>query len=206
MEVGTKFAAGAWIVLVLVGVLVSGALAVHRRHVELEAATAPGAGGAEAPAADGPRAALCVVIVRRLDLPALRALAYASGLGQPVLAVHLSPDPVEAERFLTAWRAWGDHVHLEVVDSPYRAEIAPLAAYVRSLGGPASGTVLTVVIPEVVGSGPGRLLPDRTAARLRRALRERPNVVITSVPFHAGGARGPAAPAGAHRSGGVTVG
>jgi hypothetical protein len=97
-------------------------------------------------------------------------------------------------------------VHLEVVDSPYRAEIAPLAAYVRSLGGPASGTVLTVVIPEVVGSGPGRLLPDRTAARLRRALRERPNVVITSVPFHAGGARGPAAPGGGHRSGGVTVG
>jgi hypothetical protein len=66
-------------------------------------------------------------------LPILRALAYAASLRQPVLAVHLSPDHEEAERFRDYWHAWGDHLRLEVVVSPYRAVVAPLARYLQAL-------------------------------------------------------------------------
>jgi hypothetical protein len=61
---------------------------------------------------------LAVVPIVRLDLASLRALAYAASLGQPVLAVHISPGDDEAARFKRYWAAWGDHLPLEVVDSP----------------------------------------------------------------------------------------
>jgi hypothetical protein len=51
-----------------------------------------------------------VVPIAVLDLAALHALAYAVSLGQPVLAVHISPTEEEAERFNRSWQAWGDHL------------------------------------------------------------------------------------------------
>ena len=46
---------------------------------------------------------LVVVPIVRLDLCGLRALAYAASLGQPVLAVHISPGDDEAARFKRYW-------------------------------------------------------------------------------------------------------
>jgi hypothetical protein len=82
---------------------------------------------------------LAVVPIAHLDLASLRALAYAVSLGQAVLAVHLSPTVDKAKRFRGYWAAWGDHVPLEVVDSPYRALVAPLARYIDALHPSARG-------------------------------------------------------------------
>ena len=86
----------------------------------------------------------------RLDLCGLRALAYAASLGQPVLAVHISPGEDEAARFKRYWVEWGDHVPLEIVDSPYRALVAPLACYIDALRTQRSWLTLTVVLPELI--------------------------------------------------------
>ena len=92
---------------------------------------------------------LAVVPIVRLDLASLRALAYAASLGQPLLAVHISPGDDEAARFKGYWAAWGDHVPLEVVDSPYRAVVAPLACYIDALRRQRDLT-LTVVLPAII--------------------------------------------------------
>ena len=76
---------------------------------------------------------LILVPVASLDLPSIRALAYAASLEQPVLAVHVSPTDEEAERFREYWRTWGEHLPLEVVVSPYRAILAPMVNYIESL-------------------------------------------------------------------------
>ena len=69
---------------------------------------------------------LVIAPVAVLDRPAMRALAYAASLGQPVVALHVSPSEGEAERFRCYWHAWGDHLPLEVVVSPYRVIVGPL--------------------------------------------------------------------------------
>ena len=128
---------------------------------------------------------LAVVPIVRLDLSSLRALAYAASLGQPVLAVHISPGADEAARFKSYWAAWGDHVPLEVVDSPYRALVAPLACYIDALRSQRSELTLTVVLPElIVKHRWQQLLHNGTARRLRRALRRQPGVVVTTIPLH----------------------
>jgi hypothetical protein len=115
----------------------------------------------------------------------MRALAYAAALGQPTFALHISPDRGEADRFRGYWQAWGDHLPLQVIVSPHRALVAPLVNYIWSLHQERPDLTLTVAVPEiVVRHWWHRLLHDRIARRLRRALRALPGVVVTSVPFH----------------------
>jgi hypothetical protein len=93
---------------------------------------------------------LTIVPVASLDLPSMRALAYAASLQQPVLALHVSPTDEEAERFRGYWRTWGDHLPLEVVVSPYRALVAPMVNYIESLHRLGPDLTLTVILPEIV--------------------------------------------------------
>lgn len=128
---------------------------------------------------------LALVPVAQLDLPSLRALAYAASLRQPVLAVHISPEKEDAERFHGYWDAWGDHLPLELIVSPYRAIVPPMVHCVEELHEQRPDLTLTIVLPELVVCHPWhRPLHNRVALRLRRALRNRPGVVVTTVPFH----------------------
>jgi hypothetical protein len=47
----------------------------------------------------------------------------------PAFALHISPTPVEADRFLGYWQARGDHLSLEAIVSPHRAVVALLVNY-----------------------------------------------------------------------------
>jgi hypothetical protein len=69
--------------------------------------------------------------------------------------------------------------------SPYRAIVAPMVNYIESLHRLRPDLTLTVILPEiVVRHWWQRILHNRTAPRLRRALRPLPKIVITTVPFH----------------------
>lgn len=126
-----------------------------------------------------------VVPVAALDRPSMRALAYAASLGTPVLALHISPDEAEAKRFEQYWKAWGDHLPLQVVVSPYRAIVVPLARYIEALHRQRGDVTMTVVLPELIPNHPWqRVMHAGVASRLRRALRNEPRIVVTTVPFH----------------------
>jgi hypothetical protein len=71
------------------------------------------------------------------------------------------------------------------VVSPYRAIVAPLVNYIESLHLQRPDLTLTVITPEiVVRHWLHRILHSRIAARLWRALRPLPKIVVTTVPFH----------------------
>jgi amino acid transporter len=209
----TKFLEGAWVVVVLIPLLVTLFLRIRTHYLAVGRAVAlqplqarararivtppPGAvlherarseslsGRIEHEEAPDQVINLTVVPIIAMDLASLRALAYAASLGQPVLAVHVSTDPEEARRFRSYWQVWGDHVPLEIVISPYRALVAPLARYLRLLHDQAPDFTITVVLPElIVRRAWHRLLHNGVAPRLRRALRRLPGIVVTTVPFH----------------------
>jgi amino acid transporter len=204
----TKFTAGAWLVIVLLPLIVVICLLIHHHYqhvndvlrlrplgpeasgrVALPAPTSttqpPGAGEPETEESPEQLRHLVVVLVASLHRPTLRALAYAASLGQPVLAVHLSPDQEEAGRFRGYWHAWGDHVRLEIVISPYRAVVAPLARYLQALHQQRPELTLTVIVPEtIVSHRRHQLLHTHVAARLGRVLRMQPETVISTIPFH----------------------
>ncbi|MGC0313599.1 amino acid transporter [Kitasatospora acidiphila] len=190
--------------------LVAEALALHPHAVEIPSRTiapprsregakpagapvpgpapqAPSETGADAEGEETPEEIhpLLIVPIAALDLAGMRALAYAASLRQPVLALHISPSADEAERFRAYWNLWGDHLPLKIVLSPYRAIVAPLVNYIESLHRQRPDLTLTVILPEiVVRHWRHRLLHNRLAPRLRRALRPLPKIVVTTVPFH----------------------
>ncbi|MGO9248172.1 MAG: APC family permease [Solirubrobacteraceae bacterium] len=203
----TKFAEGAWVVAVLVPLIVWACLRVHAHYKRAHEALTPRpevmadterislmaprlpseVSEILAEAQHDPAAvhSFAVVPIAVLDLAALHALAYAASLAQPVLALHVSPTEDEAERFERSWQAWGDHLPLEVVVSPYRATVAPLANYIAALHRQRPDLTLTLVVPEVVVARPWqRILHNRVAARLRASLIAYEGIVITTVPFH----------------------
>ena len=74
---------------------------------------------------------------------------------------------------------------LEVVDSPYRALVAPLARYIDALQSQRAGLTVTVVLPEVIVKHRWHEpLHNGIARRLRRALRHQRGVVVTTVAHH----------------------
>jgi len=207
----TKFTSGAWVSIVLIGVIVASSLRI-RRYLVLsgqqlairaeEAATPaalpakfaprpwssrPVAGGTEAGGAEQPAQinALTIVPVEVMDRAAMQALAYAAALGQPAFALHMSPTSEEADRFLGYWRAWGDHLPLEVIVSPHRAVVAPLVNYIWALHKERPDLTLTVTVPDLVDRHWWhRIIQEHVAQRLHHAFQSLPAVVITSVPFY----------------------
>lgn len=204
----TKFAAGAWVVVILIPLIV---LACRRVHLHYEHAREallvrpedqrrgepasrltrperqgrPHDGHPETQDSPAEVSNLALVPIAALDVAGLRTLAYAASLGQPVLAVHVSPSKEELAHFNRSWDAWGRHLPLEVVSSPYRATVAPLANYIEALHRQRPEVTLTVVVPEIVVKRRWqRLLHSHIARRLRRTLIAHEGIVITSVPFH----------------------
>ena len=140
----------------------------------------------EAGAAENPEQIdeLTIVPVVAMDRAAMRTLAYAAALGQPAFALHVSPTTEEADRFISYWQAWGDHLPLEVIVSPHRAVVAPLVNYILTLHRQRPDLTLTVAVPEVVDEHWWhRILYEQIAPRLQRTLRTLPGVIVTSVPF-----------------------
>jgi amino acid transporter len=199
----TKFAAGAWIVVILIPVIVVVCQRIHRYYHHAGKALTPrpdraplthGAAPSSRAVDSMPRLEgddnsseaqhLAVVPIAALDRAALQALAYAASMTVPVLALHVSPSAAEAERFHRYWRAWGDHLPLEVVVSPYRATLAPLANYIEALHRQRPEMTLTVVVPELIAVHRWQQpLHNRVAQRLRKMLIREQGIVITSVPF-----------------------
>jgi len=176
----TKFAHGAWLVVVLVPILMSAFWRIHRHYQrttrQLEA---------ETPLTPEQIEHTVLVPVADLNRPALQTLAYARSISDRIIAVHVSDDVEGAARMRAKWAAWGDHVPLVVIDSPYRSIVPPLLSYIDAIDRQSPTDTLTVVLPEFVNihwwDG---ILHNQTALRLKTALHYRPGTVVTSVPYH----------------------
>jgi len=124
-----------------------------------------------------------LISISSISQASLDALAYCrSLLSGRLLALHViaEDDPEKARR---EWDAWGNHIPLVTIDSPYRAIVAPLRAYVEALAEREGGELITMALPLVCARGLlGRFLHNHTANHLRRLLLNQPNTVVISVP------------------------
>ena len=71
---------------------------------------------------------------------------------------------------------------LDLSDAPYRDVGTPLLAYLRELTAE-PGTVVNLVMPEIVVRGRARLLHNQRALYIKRLLLFEPHVILSSVPY-----------------------
>ena len=129
-----------------------------------------------------------VIPVPSLNRAAIQAINVGRSVSDDIRAVYISDDATESERFRARWDQQLPDVPLVIVESPFRALVGPLIAYLDVLDAawpPDKPEPVTfVVIPEYVASNWWeRLLYNQSAKRLRTALLGRPHTVIVNVPY-----------------------
>ncbi len=178
----TKFALGAWMVLLILPVIVFLMWQIHAHYTRVgDELTITR--GSRAPL--GGRRAQIIVPVSRIDRSALEALSLATGLVGDVSAVHISFDGPGATAFKERWARLGTGVPLEIIVSPYRAITRPFLKYLDAIddGDPARPVV--VVLAEFVPHHWWEtLLHNQTALRLKLDLFSRRNTAVIDVPHH----------------------
>ncbi|MHB8438261.1 MAG: amino acid permease [Acidimicrobiales bacterium] len=179
----TKFAEGAWVVVIVLPLGVFVLMRLHRQYthedeqLEVDAAVA-----CEAPVL---RRHQVVVLVDRLDLATARAVQYARTLTPDELrVVHFAVDPLEATELEAAWRRLGlSRLPLDIYDCPDR-RLARAALELAAESTANGNTELTILLPRRgFAAGWRRLLHDRSADRIAEAVSVLPHVNATIVPF-----------------------
>jgi amino acid transporter len=178
----TKAAEGAWLIILMIPALVT-LFTITRRHYDHVASELtlrdwePGLPGRH----------VVLVPIGGIQRAVVKALQYARSLSSDVRAVYVELDSAGTDALRAQWPTWGQGVDLAVLASPYRSLLEPLLDYIEVLRRDDPSTYITVILPEFV---PHRLwqhlLHNQHALLIKGALLFRPNVVVTSVPFHLG--------------------
>ncbi|HEY2794142.1 MAG TPA: APC family permease, partial [Micromonosporaceae bacterium] len=180
LVVVTKFLAGAWISIAAMVVIYMTMVAIRRHYDHVATELAPAEETPILPARNH-----AVVLVSKVHLPTLRALAYAQGTRPDTLtAVTVNVDDADTRRIQAEWDARDIPVPLTIIDSPYREITKPIIDFVKALRANSPRDVVTVFIPEyVVGKWFENLLHNQSALRLKGRLLYEPGVMVTSVPW-----------------------
>jgi amino acid transporter len=177
----TKFAHGAYVVLIIMPLLVAFFSFIHRHYIRLASDLSLENYG-EPLRITRHRVILPISGVHR---GTLAALYYAHALSDDITAVHVSIDPDETGKIQSKWEMWGDGVRLVVLESPYRLLLEPLLKYIVSIVDKRQpDEIITIIVPQFV---PHRwyhnFLHMQTAFWLRLALLFKRGIVITDVPY-----------------------
>jgi amino acid transporter len=179
-----KFALGAWMVLLLIPLLIGLMWSIGRHYRSVEMALAVDLTSGALPRRVAPRV---LVPVSRIDRATLNALSFATSISADVTAVHVSNDADDLARMKQEWELWGGPVSLVILESPYRALMGPLMAYIDATDREDPAQPTTVVLPEFVPSHIWEYpLHNQTALRLKLRLFFRRNTVVVDVPYHLG--------------------
>ncbi len=178
----TKFALGAWIVIVWIPIFISFFLSVHRHYQRVAQQLSLENRGSLPPI----RRHRVIVPVADVHRGVIAALNYARSISDDVTAVYVEVDPAETPKIQRKWADWGEGIRLVTLKSEYRSIIGPLIEYVDKVDDPnRRDQVVTIVLPQFVPARPWHnLLHNQTAILIHLAFVFRRDVMVTDVPFH----------------------
>jgi amino acid transporter len=177
----TKFAEGAWIVVLVIPVVVAVFRVMHGHYTEI-------AQELSLEDFEGPPEFQHTVLVLVGDVHrgVVRAVQYAKTLAPTAIVrgVYVETDPARTGRLEEKWARWGLGVPLVVLTSPYRSLLRPLLDFIDKIQARGDDQMVTVVLPEFL---PRRwwqhILHNQTALLVKGALLFRKNTVVADVPY-----------------------
>ncbi len=187
----SKFADGAWIVVLLIPAIIAYFLWVRRRYdyVREELRLRPDDLTDLNWQSHNRMHNHVIVLVKDIDRRIIRAIQYARSLRADkleALYVDIAGDSVAMRE---KWGQADFGVKLTIVESPYREIVNPILEYVRSVPRPTSDHVVTVIMPEYAPEKiADTMLHDQTSLFLKTSLFSTPGVIVTDVPYRSGDA------------------
>ncbi|MFL5749872.1 MAG: APC family permease [Chloroflexota bacterium] len=183
--VSVKFVDGAYLVVILIPVLVAMMLFIHRQYSASRRELAIRSDFV----ADPPHREERVVIpIPGINRAVVQAVNVGRSISEDVRAVFITDEPDDIVPMQESWEQHLPGVPLVVVQSPYRALVGPLGAYLDVLDAawpPDKLEPITfVILPEYVARRWWeRILYNQSVKRLRSSLLGRPHTVVVNVPY-----------------------
>ncbi len=176
----TKFSHGAWIVMVAIPSLVFLMTGIQRHYRTADTRLAAPDAGFRLPSR-----VHAIVLVSRLNAPALQALAYARATRPDTLVgLHVDLEAADTARLEREWIARDIPVQLVLAHSPYRDVTGPILEHVSQVRRESERDIVVIYVPEyLVTHWWEQLLHNQSALRLKSRLLFVPGVIVTSVPL-----------------------
>jgi amino acid transporter len=132
-----------------------------------------------------------VVPVNGINRAVVQAINFARTISDDIRAVYVTDEPEDGDALRKRWERQLPDVPLVIVESPYRAVVSPVVAYLDILDAAwppdKEAPITVVVLPEYVARHWwDRVLYNQTAKRLKAALIGREHTVIADVPYRRG--------------------
>lgn len=176
----TKFASGAWVVVILIPTLVFIFFRIHHHYKDV----------AHALSLQGRRPELqkhpvrTLILVDDVHAETVRMVDFAKSLDHPWQAVHVGIHPEKAETVKQKWIKRIGEGELVILESPYRMLVEPIRAYIEMIQEEIPGCFVHVIMGQLVtNSVLTQVLHQNSALIFNLALSGMERVVVTSVPY-----------------------
>jgi amino acid transporter len=181
-----KFTQGAWLVVVVFPVLVFVLMRLNRQY-RAEASVLEMSRTERPELARHPRLRV-FVFVDSIDLAEIEALRYGKGLqADELTAVHFVVDAAHAARLQERWERFNHDTQLRVIDCPDRHLSRSAQELVLQVLNDHPGSKVTVLLPRRTYSALlGRMLHDRTADKMAKAVSRVTDATAIIVPYDVG--------------------
>ncbi len=186
----TKFEDGAWLSMLAVALLslVFWRIEAHYDDVKQQLDVGYSPRLPDTPILPRPAALrdlTAVVLVDEFNRASLRSAAFARTLPGRIIAVHVTDDLEKGDQLRRRWEAAVPEIPLTIVESPYRALVEPLMAFIDGMRPSQPEQTISIVLADYeVKHVWQRPLHDQLGRRLRNALIKRPDTILIRVPFH----------------------
>ncbi len=125
-----------------------------------------------------------VIPVEDVDKMSMNAIRYANILGGEIVAIHILLNPSDEDEIEYRWKLQNVGIPLMILESPVGSIIRPLTAFVEGIRSRRKKSVVTIVLPVLIGLKWWQgFLHNQTAHLIERAFQEKAGVVTIRVPF-----------------------
>ena len=181
---GTKFTAGAWVVVIAVPAFMFLFSRIHRYYQRAGRAMGLGA----IPGQPRPLPSVVVVPVVDVSRPAQHAISEALSLSDDVIAVTVAIDAPgqegdPARDIQEQWARWNPGPPLKVLRTEYSSIAAPILAFLDELHAQRQEQIVVLIPVAVPDRARYRLLQNHYDLVLSNALRDRPYIIAARVPM-----------------------
>ncbi len=184
----TKFKDGAWLVVIAIPMVVLLFVKIHAHYQEIASllrlkSIEPIAHSRRTPIEGTHNTA--IILVGQLNRGTIEAVKYAFTIADEVRAVHVDIGSSNLERIKSDWAQLQIDVPIDIVESPYRSVVRPLAQYIESWEREHPEGYSTVILPVfVTRKWWEAVLHNQTALFLRVALRTKERRIVSTFRYY----------------------
>jgi hypothetical protein len=177
----TKFADGAWVIVVLIPALVFIFFRIHGHYKSVAKALSMDSG--VRPDAE-PRNVQTLILVDKVHAETVRMVNFAKSLGHPWKAIHVGVNPDTVKDTQSRWQQRIGEGELVVLESPFRQLSEPIQDYVEKLQAENNDCFVHIIMGHLaMDSYWEQALHQNSAFIFNLAFARMKHVAVTMVPY-----------------------